>query len=63
MVLKNRHSFTRAVDPQRLIANDLALVSRPSEPLDLIHRIDQAEAAFRSLGHPLFDTSTGPLAG
>jgi DNA invertase Pin-like site-specific DNA recombinase len=28
------------------------------ELLDLIHRIDQAGAAFRSLGDPLFDTST-----
>jgi DNA invertase Pin-like site-specific DNA recombinase len=26
--------------------------------LDVIHRIDQAGAAFRSLGDPLFDTST-----
>ena len=28
------------------------------ELLDLIHRIDQAGAAFRSLGDPLFDTTT-----
>jgi DNA invertase Pin-like site-specific DNA recombinase len=28
------------------------------ELLDLIHRIDQAGAAFRSLGDPLFNTST-----
>jgi DNA invertase Pin-like site-specific DNA recombinase len=34
------------------------LPSHQSEPLDLIHRIDQAGAAFRSLGDPLFDTST-----
>jgi DNA invertase Pin-like site-specific DNA recombinase len=28
------------------------------ELLDLIHRIDQTGAAFRSIGDPLFDTST-----
>ena len=28
------------------------------ELLDLVHRIDQAGASFKSLGDPLFDTST-----
>ena len=33
-------------------------IASPPKRVDLIHRIDQAGAATRSLGDPLFDTST-----
>ena len=68
---REKISGVRADRPQltKLMASlrkgDVVLVTKldrlgrsTRELLDLIHRIDQAGAAFRSLGDPLFDTST-----
>jgi DNA invertase Pin-like site-specific DNA recombinase len=68
---REKVSGVRAHRPQlaKLMASlkrgDVVLVTKldrlgrsTRELLDLIHRIDQAGAAFRSLGDPLFDTST-----
>jgi DNA invertase Pin-like site-specific DNA recombinase len=70
-VYREKISGVRADRPQltKLMASlrkgDVVLVTKldrlgrsTRELLDLIHRIDQAGAAFRSLGDPLFDTST-----
>ena len=70
-IFREKISGVRADRPQlaRLMASlrtkDVVLVTKldrlgrsTRELLDLIHRIDQAGAAFRSLGDPLFDTST-----
>jgi DNA invertase Pin-like site-specific DNA recombinase len=70
-IFKEKISGVRADRPQlaRLMLSlekgDVVLVTKldrlgrsTRELLDLIHRIDQAGAAFRSLGDPLFDTST-----
>jgi DNA invertase Pin-like site-specific DNA recombinase len=70
-VFKEKVSGVKADRPQlaKLMASlgkgDVVVVTKldrlgrsTRELLDLIHRIDQAGAAFRSLGDPLFDTST-----
>jgi DNA invertase Pin-like site-specific DNA recombinase len=70
-IYREKISGVRADRPQlaKLMASlhkgDVVLVTKldrlgrsTRELLDLIHRIDQAGAAFRSLGVPLFDTST-----
>jgi DNA invertase Pin-like site-specific DNA recombinase len=70
-IFKERISGVRADRPQltKLMASlrkgDVVVVTKldrlgrsTRELLDLIHRIEQAGAAFRSLGDPLFDTST-----
>jgi DNA invertase Pin-like site-specific DNA recombinase len=70
-IYREKISGVRADRPQlkKLMASlrkgDVMLVTKldrlgrsTRELLDLIHRIDQAGAAFRSLGDPLFDTST-----
>jgi DNA invertase Pin-like site-specific DNA recombinase len=70
-VYREKVSGVRADRPQlkKLMASlregDVVLVTKldrlgrsTRELLDLIHRIDQAGAAFKSLGDPLFDTST-----
>ena len=70
-IYREKISGVRADRPQltKLMASlhrgDVVLVTKldrlgrsTRELLDLIHRIDQAGAAFRSLGDPLFDTST-----
>jgi DNA invertase Pin-like site-specific DNA recombinase len=70
-VYREKVSGARAGRPQlaRLMASlrkgDAVLVTKldrlgrsTRELLDLIHRIDQAGASFRSIGDPLFDTST-----
>jgi DNA invertase Pin-like site-specific DNA recombinase len=70
-IFKEKISGVRADRPQltklmtSLRKGDVVLVTKldrlgrsTRELLDLIHRIDQAGAAFRSLGDPLFDTST-----
>ena len=70
-IYREKISGVRADRPQitKLLASlrrgDVMLVTKldrlgrsTRELLDLIHRIDQAGAAFRSLGDPLFDTST-----
>jgi DNA invertase Pin-like site-specific DNA recombinase len=60
MVLKNRHSFTRAADPRQLIASRTRseISGHQSDSLDLIDRIDQARSYMPQLGGLLFDTST-----
>jgi DNA invertase Pin-like site-specific DNA recombinase len=71
VIYREKISGVRADRPQlsKLMASlrkgDVVLVTKldrlgrsTRELLDLIHRIDQAGAAFRSLGDPLFDTST-----
>jgi DNA invertase Pin-like site-specific DNA recombinase len=71
IVYREKVSGVRADRPQlkklmtSLRKGDVMLVTKldrlgrsTRELLDLIHRIDQAGAAFRSLGDPLFDTST-----
>jgi DNA invertase Pin-like site-specific DNA recombinase len=70
-VYREKISGVRADRPQlaRLMASlrkdDVVLVTKldrlgrsTRELLDLIHRIDQAGASFKSLGDPLFDTTT-----
>jgi DNA invertase Pin-like site-specific DNA recombinase len=70
-VYREKVSGARADRPQlaRLMASlrkgDAVLLTKldrlgrsTRELLDLIHRIDQAGASFRSIGDPLFDTST-----
>ena len=70
-VYREKVSGARADRPQltKLMASlktgDVVLVTKldrlgrsTRELLDLIHRIDQAGASFRSIGDPLFDTST-----
>jgi len=70
-VYREKVSGVRADRPQlaklmrSLGKGDVVLVTKldrlgrsTRELLDLIHRIDQAGAAFRSLGDPLFDTSS-----
>jgi DNA invertase Pin-like site-specific DNA recombinase len=70
-IYREKISGVRADRPQltKLMASlrrgDVVLVTKldrlgrsTRELLDLIHRIDQAGAAFRSLGDPLFDTTT-----
>jgi DNA invertase Pin-like site-specific DNA recombinase len=71
VTFKEKISGVRADRPQltKLMASltkgDTVIVTKldrlgrsTRELLDLIHRIDQAGAAFRSLGDPLFDTTT-----
>ena len=68
---REKVSGVRADRPQlkKLMASlrkgDVVLVAKldrlgrsTRELLDLIHRIDQAGASFKSLGDPLFDTSS-----
>ena len=70
-VHREKVSGARADRPQlgklmtSLKRGDIVLVTKldrlgrsTRELLDLIHRIDQAGASFKSLGDPLFDTST-----
>ena len=70
-IYREKISGVRADRPQliklmtSLRSGDVVLVTKldrlgrsTRELLDLIHRIDQAGAAFRSVGDPLFDTST-----
>ena len=70
-IFREKISGVRADRPQltKLMASlrkgDVVLVTKldrlgrsTRELLDLMHRIDEAGAAFRSLGDPLFDTST-----
>ena len=70
-IYREKISGVRADRPQlaklmlSLKQGDIVLVTKldrlgrsTRELLDLIHHIDQAGAAFRSLGDPLFDTST-----
>ena len=70
-IFKEKISAVRADRPQlaKLMASlregDVVLVTKldrlgrsTRELLDLIHRIDQAGASFKSIGDPLFDTST-----
>ena len=70
-IFKEKISGVRADRPQlaKLMASlrkgDVVLVTKldrlgrsTRELLDLIHRIDKSGAAFRSLGDPLFNTST-----
>jgi DNA invertase Pin-like site-specific DNA recombinase len=71
VIYKEKVSGVRADRPQlaRMMASlrksDVVTVTKldrlgrsTRELLDLIHRIDQAGASFKSLGDPLFDTST-----
>ena len=71
MIHREKISGVRADRPQlaKLMASlregDVVLVTKldrlgrsTRELLDLIHRIDQAGASFKSIGDPLFDTST-----
>ena len=70
-IFREKISGARADRPQlaKLMASlrkgDVVLVTKldrlgrsTRELLDLIHRIDQAGASFKSLGDPLFDTAT-----
>jgi DNA invertase Pin-like site-specific DNA recombinase len=70
-IFKEKISGVRADRPQlqklmaSLVAGDVVIITKldrlgrsTRELLDLIYRIDQAGASFKSIGDPLFDTST-----